>query len=193
MDHPVLIYNLFLTYLDHLAHSYIHRLLGFHYLHPSLSHQHQFEVQFGYQSRLLAKAWISQCFHYSDLNRILDPLLIQLLHPSSARKLALPQAYIPPEPEDSHSVHSREAEDAHALNTRTKLSVFSEEGSEAEYSTAESEMTVESEGVKEGEEKKRTDCQNELFYSQEYDTHRSKYLWQIILSMMQADPTPFIR
>ena len=145
-----------------------------------------------YQSRLLAKAWISQCFHYGDLNRILDPLLIQLLHPSSARKLVLPEAYAPPEREDTLSVHSREAEDAHSLNTRTKLSVFSED-SEAEYSTAESEMTGESESVREKEEKKRTDCQNELFYSQEYDTHRSKYLWQIILSMMQADPTPFIR
>ncbi|KAL5265755.1 hypothetical protein ACHWQZ_G006460 [Mnemiopsis leidyi] len=146
-----------------------------------------------YQSRLLAKAWISQCFHYGDLNRILDPLLIQLLHPSSARKLALPEAYSPPEPEDTLSVHSREAEDAHSLNTRTKLSVFSED-SEAEYSTAESDMTAEHEMVRQkSDEKKRTDCQNELFYSQEYDTNRSKYLWQIILSMMQADPTPFIR
>ena len=144
-----------------------------------------------YQSRLLAKAWISQCFHYGDLNRILDPLLIQLLHPSSARKLVLPEAYTPPE--DTLSVHSREADDAHSPNTRTKLSVFTED-SEAEYSTAESEMAGESsEGVRRKEEKKRTDCQNELFYSQEYDTNRSKYLWQIILSMIQADPTPFIR
>ena len=123
-----------------------------------------------YQSRLLAKAWISQCFHYGDLNRILDPLLIQLLHPSSARKLALPETYTPPEPEDTLSLHSRgETEDAHSLNTRTKLSVFSED-SEAEYSTAESEMTGDNESLKLKEEKKRTDCQNELFYSQEYDT-----------------------
>ena len=55
-------------------------------------------------------------------------------------------------------------------------------------------MTAEHEMVRQkSDEKKRTDCQNELFYSQEYDTNRSKYLWQIILSMMQADPTPFIR
>lgn len=151
-----------------------------------------------YQSRLLAKAWISQCFHYGDLNRILDPLLIQLLHPTSSRKLVLPDATCEPEEtvsvhsRDTASVHSREAEDAHSLNTRTKLSVFSED-SEGEYSTAESEAPPESEGSKQGNDRKKTDCQNELFYSQEYDTNRSKYLWQIILSMLQADPTPFIR
>ena len=43
------------------------------------------------------------------------------------------------------------------------------------------------------EERKRTDCHSELEYSLEYDTQRSKYLWQIILSMLTADPTPFIR
>ena len=138
-----------------------------------------------YQSRLLAKAWISQCFHYSDLNRILDPLLIQLLHPSSARKLELPHLSSNGEIDTRSRDYSREED--------TK-----ESDSEADYSTAESEQTTNGDqifgDVKAGEEKKKkTDCQNELYYWQEYDTNRSKYLWQIILSMMQADPTPFIR
>eukprot|EP00116_Pleurobrachia_bachei_P017937 sb/3478199/ len=76
-----------------------------------------------YQSRLLSKAWISQCFHYGDLNRILDPLLITLLHPTSARvvvRVVIDQV-------EQGEVGAGE-HDAHSLNRRTKYSLLSEGG-----------------------------------------------------------------